>query len=351
MTTHILPPEDTTGLPPPPHPEKKPLFSKLLIGGVAVAVVLIAIIAVALVQVLPLAFGSLANLYNTLHSNRSDRTLTVTESATSIRSGESVTLSWATTTPAGIYTFSYKCTDEPLTVEIRKDGGLRNVRCDTAYSLGETSSLEISARTTHAEPITLAYTLGFLRTNDTNPRASHTGEIAITGGLATVPTPAPEAAETTTDVPAIDTPLVRIETPQLPRLHTPTIITTLPTSDPQGHTDLAVRFIAVGTQGTNTFTPRATLVVNRQNALRFEVFNHGTKTSRNWNYTVRLPDGSTYKSPTQSPLKPNERTTITIGFPMGSDTETVTTSVSIDVPGDATRINDRFVESVRVTRY
>lgn len=348
MTTHSpLPPEATTPPKAPPQ-NKKPLFSKLVVGGIAVAVVLIAILAVALVQVLPAAFGSLANLYNTLHSSQNDRTLTVNQSAESIRSGDSMSLSWATTTPAGIYTFSYRCADEPLTVEIRKDDGLRNVRCDTVYSLGETASLEIIARTEQSESVNVSYTIGFLRTNDTDPRASYTGEITVTDGLTKTPTP--EIPETTEVAPVIETPLVKIETPQLPQINTPTTITTYPTSDPSGRTDLAVRFVAVGIQSGGVFVPRASLLPERQNALRFEVFNHGTKTSRSWSYTIHLPNGSTYKSPAQSPLLPNERATITLGFQMGDESRSVSTSVSIDVPGDATSLNDRFVETIRVSR-
>lgn len=350
MTTHTPLPPEAAGTTPTPPEANKPLFSKLVISGIAVAVLLIAVLAVALVNVLPRAFGSLASLYQTLHDAQNDRSLTISESATTIRSGDSVTLSWATTSPAGIYTFSYDCTDTPLTVEIRKADGLRNIRCDTTYSLGEVSSIEISARSEDTAPATLSYTISFLRTNDTNARASHTGAVTVTAGETS--TPVAETPSETTDTPATEAPLVRIETPQLPRLETPSVttITTYPTSNPYGYTDLAVRFIAIGTLSNKTFTPHASVLSNRQNALRFEVINLGTKTSRHWDYTVRLPNGDLYRSPEQSPLKPNERTTITISFEAGKPERNVLTSVAVDVDNDAVTLNDVFVTSISISR-
>lgn len=348
----------------PPAPEMtpsvatKPTFSKALAAMIAVAVLLIAVLTIAVVQLLPQAFGSLASLYETLHSASSDRTLEVSVNKEGVKSGESVTLSWATTSPAGTYTFSYACSEDALAVEIRKADGPRNVRCDTVYSLGETAAVELVARTEKSEPVTVAYTLGFLRTNDTSPRASHSGKLVVTSGLAEAnPTPEPSepAAVATSDEdgasdePAIETPLVRIETPQIPSFRGDTSVTSRPTSDANGYVDLATRFVAIGTMNGSSFSTKTTLSTKSENALRFEVFNYGTKTSNSWSYKVNLPDGTTYQSGSQVPLRPNERTTITIGFAEVDKTDSsVKASVSVKTTGDIVDFNDRFTKTLKV---
>ncbi len=84
-------------------------------------------------------------------------------------------------------------------------------------------------------------------------------------------------------------------------------------------------------------------------AIQFEVKNYGTKTSEKWTFDVKLPDGSTYTSKKQAPLKPNERAVLTIGF-LSDDDTSHTFVVTLDEDTDRNARNDRFSKVVSFYR-
>lgn len=334
--------------------KKRKVFNILAIFGFLAVIILIAWLSIQVVKVLPSAFTSLANLAETLRGDN-DRSIIITGPEGEVTAGSEVTLSWEAAPVPGTYTFSYECVDG-VAIEIRKDDTVREVRCDTTYSLGEATTVRLLVTSDELDSASVPYTVTFLRTNDTTARLTGEGQFTVRREGAVVATPKPDPEAETPKVVVTPTPSTPT-TPVTPRHSTPAATeqtytySYLPISDPKGTVDLAVRMIAVGTVNGNTFTPRTTLQSGREQALRFEVKNHGTKTSDEWSYVVTLPDGTTYEADEQKPLKPNERATITITFNLPSDVSgSVRTTVRVDAPGDRTSVNDRFVETVRVTR-
>jgi hypothetical protein len=118
----------------------------------------------------------------------------------------------------------------------------------------------------------------------------------------------------------------------------------IPVSDPNGVTDLGTSYVGVGEVINQTFIA-GPVSADNDGAIQFIVKNFGTKTSRDWSFSVTLPSGGTYESPTQEPLKPNERAVLTIGFPAGGD-DSHTFAVSVDESSDRNSRNDSFSQSV-----
>lgn len=150
------------------------------------------------------------------------------------------------------------------------------------------------------------------------------------------------------DVPAPITPA-----PQ-PTLYktVPVTVTTVPVSNPNGYTDLAVRFIGVGTYngGTKTFNAKTSLDEDELGALQFEVKNIGTKTSSEWYFTASLPTDSdfTYRSNANVPLKPNERQIVTLQFDGMSEDNSARVSATITGGSDTTAANNSFSKQIEI---
>jgi hypothetical protein len=132
-------------------------------------------------------------------------------------------------------------------------------------------------------------------------------------------------------------------TPTTPE-YTQEYVYEIPTSNPNGNADLGARYLFIGEIENNQFVPGA-IAENAAGAVQFEVKNFGTKTSRNWSFTVSLPGGGTYESSSQSPLKPNERAVLTVGF-SGADVRSHTFQVEVDLASDSNQGNNDFAQRV-----
>lgn len=355
------------------------LLKPLAIVGFIGIIILIAWLSVQLVRVAPGAFASLASLAESLNKDQSlsaEATkqtvpLTVTSNTTLSNTGEEITISWGTPSVPGTFTFSYACT-EGIAIDLVNVDGLRSIDCDTNYNIGNVTDLTITVDSAKERYADVTYTISFLGTNDTVPRASGSAVLTIvnsaiqnilvtapdmeaapepvwTEPVSPAPTPTvvpPRAEENITVTPAV-TPVVT-PTPTAPPTYEQEFIYTIPTSDPQGRTDLSVRFLDTGMITNETFTTGA-VRSGDQGAIRFEVKNLGTKTSGTWSYSVTLPTGSRYESSAQLPLKPNERAVLTIGFPTGTETEHRFV-VLVNEATDQNRSNDRFEQPITFVR-
>lgn len=103
--------------------------------------------------------------------------------------------------------------------------------------------------------------------------------------------------------------------PTTPVLYRPVVTYTIPVSNPNGYTDLLATFVAVGEMTSQErFVAAKHLEEDEDSAMQFKVTNIGTKTSGEWYFAARLPDGDTINSLPQRALKPNETATLTITF-------------------------------------
>lgn len=351
-----------------PQNKKDSIMKTLAVAGFIGIVIVIAWLSIQLVHIAPGVFTSLASLAETMNqSGSSTETTTPQILLTSpetdlIDSGEAVRISWDAGNAPGSYTFSYACIDG-VAVDLNDVDGIQGITCDTTYNLSTTSQLTLTIDSEKERYANVVYTIAFLGTNDTKPRAVGSSSVTVLNRDiqedlsdseedstetetddtdAQVPTPPTTSpAPTDTDTTTAVTP----ETPPAPTVTQDFIYTySAPASNPNGRTDLAIRFVDTGTIIGKTFFP-GQLVQEEAGAVQFEVKNHGTKTSEPWTFSVTLPSGERYVSSAQEPLKPNERAILTVGFQTGSKAAH-TFTLAVDSPTDQTRINNQTEERV-----
>ena len=230
--------------------------------------------------------------------------------------------------------------------------GVKSIQCENNYNIGNVDTITLVIDSEKNRYSDIAYSISFLGTSDTRPRA--VGNASFTVFNATISDSIassedieePEVDVTPDITPATSTTPSAPSTPVTPPApeYVQEYTYSIPTSNPNGATDLATRYLFTGNIKGNTFTPS---IINQEEdgAIQFEVKNLGTKTSKSWTYTVSLPGGGTYDSKQQSALKPNERVVISIGFP-GADVTEHTFKVTVKESTDRNRTNDSFSQRV-----
>ncbi|OGG86090.1 hypothetical protein A2392_01355 [Candidatus Kaiserbacteria bacterium RIFOXYB1_FULL_46_14] len=137
-------------------------------------------------------------------------------------------------------------------------------------------------------------------------------------------------------------------TPTTPQYRTVTTYV-VPTSNPNGYTDLEVSFVAIGKMTNDErFVPSASLSTEEHGAMQFRVKNIGTKTSNAWHFAAELPNGGEFNSVVQNPLKPGEVATLTISFMTDRKDGNRTLGASVNVDGDINTANNGFRATVNI---
>ena len=155
----------------------------------------------------------------------------------------------------------------------------------------------------------------------------------------------PETVETDDKPVATSTPVVK-PTP----VQYKTVVTyKTPVSDPNGHTDLQVAFVAVGKlNSSGRFVAADYVEEDEQNAMQFTVKNTGTKTSSDWGFVAKLPNNGEMSSKVQKPLKPSETSTLTVVFEMDDSNRDRYAEVKVTGGSDINFANNSFRTKVRV---
>jgi len=358
--------------------QKKPVIKSLAIAGLVALLIFTAWIAIQIINVLPSAANSLASLASSVYnySPNQARELTVESDQTLANINEPVLLTWTTPDIPGSIVFSYKC---KLGVSVSISTAEKNfagMTCDTAYNLGTVNAASVAISTMNERFTDVEYTVSFFRTNDTEASASSGGAItvvnaAVSTSTAAVITPEPAVtplpeeevlvATTTPEVlaPVIIEPVVEvvpapkpIVRPSAPApVYVPVYTYAIPVSNPNGTIDLAVSNLGLGTVLSNKqFSNSSLLRINQPGAIQFAVHNIGTKTSGPWTFFAILPGNLYYSSPTQTPLKPNERAVLTVEFPGVTNLSPVTYTVTVNTKNDAAPLNNTFIKSAPVYR-
>ena len=352
--------------------KKDSILKTLAVIGFIGIIILIAWLSIQFVQVIPNAFSSLASLAEGLNDYRDPAMqeegvtkLNVTSNTSLVNAGESVDLSWDTMNNQGSYTFSYECA-EGVALDIISSDGKQSIACDTNYNIGNISSMSLVIDSEKSRYKDVSYTISFLGTNDTKPRAAGTASLTVMNSniqndlvvatenevateLETVVETTPETEEPVTETVAETTPeettpeTVTETTPGTP-VYKQEFVYTIPVSNPNGKTDLATKFINSGTIVGSTFFP-GQIKQEEKGAIQFEVKNYGTKTSGTWTFSVSMPNGEDYRSAVQSPLKPNERAVLTIGF-FTLDDPSHDFEVEVKETTDQNKLNNQFVQKV-----
>ena len=303
----------------------------------------IAWLSVQIVAVAPSAFSSLASLTDAISTARDEAvvemneptTLTIENATQTINSSDATTLSWTKIEAPGSYVFRYACVPG-VTIEATDAGGFRTLNCDTNYDLGDVNSVTLALTSTEVRNTTVSYTVSFLKTNGTTPAATGSGSIVVNNE--TLPDPNAPTPEVIVEVeePAAEVPATPTPAPE-PDIE---FVYEIPVSIATGTPDLRASFVAVGEIRNNRFIP-GTVQKNDTGAIQFEVRNIGNKTSERWTFTVELPDGTTYTSDSQPPLRPNERATLSLSFISDNSTRHAF-EVSVETDVDRLETNNTF---------
>lgn len=340
-------------------PEKKSsILNSMAIAGFVGAVLLLAWLSVQLVQLFPSAFSSLASLAEGVNQSAFDvagdsdmESIVITGGASLVKTGESVTINWQTANRPGSYVFAYECIEGIAVAQV--DAAVeRQLACATNYNVGDVTSLSLVIASEKNRYTDVPYTISFLRTNDTQPRATGADTLTVINdsinGFVTNPAPEPVTPPVAVVEPAPVVPAAPVVVTPAQPVFEQQFVYEIPTSNPNGTTDLATSFIAMGEVINNRFV-QGPVSVRNAGAVQFEVKNIGTKTSTSWTYTVTLPTGSTYSSTAQVALKPNERAVLTIGFPAGASTPH-TFVVQVKESTDRNSRNNTFSQRVTFAR-
>jgi hypothetical protein len=331
--------------------ETSSTFKALAIIGFAATIIIVAWLSIQLVNILPNAFNSLASLREAINqqseiiADREDDeildVLSVTSNVNVVNTDDSLSLTWDTANINGTYSFYYLCEDGVSLSIINSSTGLRAISCDTNYNIGNIDVLNLRVESENNRFATVDYQISFLAENDINPSAVGSSSFTVVNtailDISLVDDEETEEVDTETNTPPPTT------QPTAP-VYEQEFIYAIPTSDPNGKTDLATRYLFAGSINNSRFVPGA-IEQNDSGAIQFEVKNLGTKTSDEWTYSMTLPTGSSYKSDDQKPLEPNQRALITIGFPT-SDEDNFSFRVTIDEDTDRNSNNDRFTHRV-----
>lgn len=330
-----------------------------LIGLVAIVVVALWALIQA-VRFAPVAFTSLASIADSLY-NQEER-LVVDANKNVVNAGEPLYITWSDVERAGTYSFTYECVDGVSAEARNQSGDIVSLSCDTPFELNsDTFELEMIFESEKSRFVDVPYSVTFNREGEDD--ATHRD-----GGLMTVVNAAiaqsQEVEEANDDDPADDTTEdaddettdSAVAGAQAPTTGgttrtIPVTTTSYPVSDPNGDVDLVVTYLGLGSlDSDNEFTPRGELDNDRRGAVRFEVKNIGTKTSDTWTIEAELPTspGTTYDSPTQEELRPNERSVVTIGFDALGEARNDTVEVQIETDEDVNQNNNDFSWSVKI---
>ncbi len=349
---------------------KEGILKVLAIGGFIGLIIIIAWLGIQLISFMPSAFTSLASLADSVYNYKPVEIVVVSNTSVA-NSGESFTLSWNKPKQDGTFTFTYKCT-EGVSVELRsKLDEIETVTCDQPYDIGAVDTIDLSVNSERNRFTEIPYTLAFIPSKSDDPAATTDKTITVVNAMISpvavgatttpeviTPDPEPEVVVTPTPNPKPVTPTptpTPTPAPTTPKPVTPKPVTVstpiygIPVSNPNGFTDVGTRILAVGTLTSNDRFTAANVIDNdEQGAIQFEIKNFGTKTSNSFTYTVSLPNGTEYKSSSQSGLKPNERSVVTIGFETNDMTGVESIEVEVTLNGDTNRNNNQFKSNVSI---
>ncbi len=338
-----------------PDPVKKErVLKSLAVGGFIGLIIIIGWLGITLVRVLPNAFTSLASLADSVY-NYQPVEIVVVSSADIVNAGDAFTISWNDPKSAGSFSFTFECTDG-VAIDVRTvEKPLQSVECDIPYVLGDVTSMDITVRAERNRFTDIPYTISFITPRAITDVAETASMISVVNASITAPEPVATTTPEVNPVPNTPKPTTPPTTPVVvkPATPKPTYIQTpvygIPVSNPNGTVDLSIRSLGAGTiNNQNQFVNVGTISGNADSAIQFEIKNLGTKTSDTFTFVATLPNGTTYTSPVQTALKPNERSVISLGFSMDSSTGVKPFSAVVSVTSDTTTSNNSFTSAVTV---
>ncbi len=342
---------------------KGAVVKTLAIVGFLVTVGFLIIITVVGAKRAPEGFSSLATLAESINLyNRPSTELSIATEKIVVNSSEPFQISWTDMHADGEYTFSYGCADG-VSLSVRSaDGSSVPMRCEEKLSLSkEANGLFLTALSDEMRFTDVTLTVSF---KNAASDAVNENTTKITVVNATIPV---QNTDTPKEEPVTETepPLTENETTPEPvqpepevkpevEPETPVVVPVTPTPKPApvetGTPDLRISVLGNGVLTNGVFTYTQSFDPAKNNAIRFDVQNTGTKTSGAWSFKTIFPNGEVYTSPVQAGLTPQAHVVFTLGFYLDSVVGTETTFVTTVYPQgiDATASNNTASQSVVV---
>ncbi len=329
--------------------KKDSLTKSFAVLGFLATILFLVWLAIQVVNVVPVAFNSLASLADSIYNYKEPTEILISNENTVINIGEPTKISWSKQNIDGIYTFSYSCVNG-VSMDVRSAGVIYSVDCNKELNVGQSNSIEIIIASEKERFIDVPYKITFIPENAAD---SVQNESKVTVINATISDSV--AVEDDTDIkdePVVDTDKDASKDSDSSQIYYKTVkvpIYSMPVSDPNGSIDIAVRLLATGIlDRNNAFIPTNTIVRNQTGAFQFEVINQGTKTSNDWSFTALLPSGQEYNSASLQPLKPNEKAIFTIGFSEPSKAGAERIGVNLKTRADVNLNNNSFSSWVTI---
>lgn len=333
------------------NPEQQSRSTTQKVVAIILSLIVVAVgvwLAVQVVRFLPTAFSSLASIAEEVYSPRASDEFAVTQSVTSVSSGNDFTLSWNVPKEDGMYRFRYSCVDG-VAMTLTIGNVVEHAACDEIITFDTSvSSINITVDSEKVRTTDIDYVLTFTPAGATEASGEYLGTISATN-LAIASRDekpeviVPEVIEEEEEVDTTnDTPRVATE-PEIRYVQ----FSYIPVSLDNGYTDLAVTLVGTGYVRGNTFYPSLVVDNDRDAAIQIKVQNLGTKTSEQWDIDVELPNGEGYSRENRKELKPNEYEIMTIVFEAEDETGIESFEVDIDVDDDKTSTNNHLRSSMR----
>lgn len=324
----------------------------VIIGFIATIILLLWAGTVAIKKLSP-TFANLASVAEFKDDYKPVDELSIAVDKTVVNSEESFQISWTDMQQTGEFKLNYEC-GEGVTLLVRGESGdLKRMQCTDTLTLPATVHglfLSIDSKATRFTDV--EFSIAFV---SSQKEITHVANSRITVVNAEV-VPGQEIAGENTEIDdqdEQDTPNqpndVVTQTP--PPTQVPTYQTVYPESNPYGYSDLKTTILGMGEVRSGTFVHLAKLDPEERNAVKFDVENIGTKTSGSWTFRVTLPDGTKFRSESQSPLKPQEHAEFVLQFNLDDvdeDDKYAEVEVEVSVTIDANRNNNSADQTVRL---
>lgn len=316
----------------------------VIIGFIATIALLVWLAILGIKQLSP-SFASLATVAESVRDYKPVDELTIETDKTVVNSNEQFQILWTDMEQAGEFKFTYTCEDG-ITILVRNDNGSsKPIQCTETLSLPATvNGLLLSINSVKSRFKDVEFSIAFVSSQKDITKASN---MKITVVNTTVPVQQEVAGASTEDGAggtSTETKPAQIPAPT-PQ---PTYITVYPNSDANGYIDLAVKIIGTGEVRGGSFKFTGSLDSDNRNAIKFDIQNIGTKTSRVWTFAITLPSGVIYRPSMQVPLKPLEHAEFVLEFDVNDDDDFVKITIESETSIDSNSGNDRAVWHVAV---
>lgn len=305
----------------PNETQKRTLSTGSKIAILVILIVLLAIGILLPIKIVPRAVSDLANSISSFFFGK--KTITVTASPSEINTGDTFKLSWTGDHKTnGTYTLSYECaTGVHLETSVNQPN--ETIACGSSYYFTPNdNSVDIAGFSEANRYTDVTIGLGFLENGATTIDNLGTTTVTITNpNIAGTDTSGGTTTPNTTK-PGTTTPPSTTREPSEGTKGTKPSVKPTPTpshavSNPNGIADLEVRPIAVGfITRTGAFVPSASVPVNQQAAIKFQIVNVGDKNTGVWGFSADLPSDTDprFVSGPQQNLGPGDRIEYVLGF-------------------------------------